>query len=62
MKTYTASQGEHIYVVATSMVNLANESDEEVECKFGDSKITAKPGNSPEEIVDQYWSKAPERP
>ncbi len=62
MKKYVALQAEHIYVTATNMVNLANESDEEVECKFGESKITAKPGNTPEEIVDQYWAKAPERP
>lgn len=62
MKKYVAAQAEEIYVTATNMAKLSDESGEEVECIFNSSTINAKPGNSPKEIVDQYWSKAPERP
>jgi hypothetical protein len=62
MKTYKAPPMEHIYVTTKNMVDLANESGEEVESTFSMVRITAKPGDSREDVEAQYWSKAPERP
>jgi len=62
MRTYSVPNGEDIRITAVKMVALADETGEDVECKFNGSTIKALPGNSTQEIVDQYWSKAPERP
>lgn len=54
MKTYETGAGENIFYTAKRMVALARRTNDTVKAKFNRITLTAKPGDSPDAIMQYY--------
>lgn len=61
MKTYRPLAGETIDKCARRMVELANSTGKKVVADFNDIKLSAKPGDKAQSIVEYYWQESRRR-